>query len=65
MARPGYLSRRDRVYATLGPPITERSLTEAPPTRADLTFYGTRHLMADWRDNGTVAQRTRIEFLDM
>lgn len=32
-------------------------------TRADLTLYGTRHLMADWLDNGTVAQRTRDRIL--
>jgi hypothetical protein len=27
--------------------------------RADLTLYATRHLMADWLDNSTVAKRTR------
>lgn len=32
-------------------------------TRADLTLYGTRHLMADWLDSGTVAQRTRDRIL--
>jgi hypothetical protein len=27
--------------------------------RADLTLYATRHLMADWFDNSTIAKRTR------
>jgi integrase len=31
--------------------------------RADLTLYATRHLMADWLDNSTVAKRTRDRIL--
>ncbi len=31
--------------------------------RADLTLYSTRHLMADWLDNGAIAQRTRDRIL--
>ncbi|RQH06898.1 hypothetical protein EHH60_30150 [Bradyrhizobium sp. RP6] len=32
-------------------------------TRADLTLYSTRHLMADWLDNEAIAQRTRDRIL--
>jgi hypothetical protein len=32
-------------------------------TRADLTLYSTRHLMADWLDNDAIAQRTRDRIL--
>lgn len=32
-------------------------------TRADLTLYGTRHLMADWLDSEAIAQRTRDRIL--
>lgn len=32
-------------------------------TRADLTLYGTRHLMADWLDTEAVAQRLRDRIL--
>ena len=32
-------------------------------TRADLTLYGTRHLMADWLDSEGIAQRTRDRIL--
>jgi integrase len=31
--------------------------------RADLTLYATRHLMADWLDNSTIAKRTRDRIL--
>lgn len=31
--------------------------------RADLTLYSTRHLMADWLDNSSIAQRTRDRIL--
>lgn len=31
--------------------------------RADLTLYSTRHLMADWLDNASIAQRTRDRIL--
>lgn len=31
--------------------------------RADLTLYSTRHLMADWLDNDSIAQRTRDRIL--
>jgi hypothetical protein len=31
--------------------------------RVDLTLYATRHLMADWLDNSTVAKRTRDRIL--
>jgi hypothetical protein len=32
-------------------------------SRADLTLYSTRHLMADWLDNEAIAQRTRDRIL--
>ncbi|MET4115484.1 integrase [Bradyrhizobium sp. JR1.5] len=32
-------------------------------SRADLTLYSTRHLMADWLDGGGIAQRTRDRIL--
>ncbi len=32
-------------------------------TRADITLYSTRHLMADWLDNEAIAQRTRDRIL--
>jgi integrase len=32
-------------------------------SRADLTLYSTRHLMADWLDNDAIAQRTRDRIL--
>jgi integrase len=32
-------------------------------TRADLTLYSARHLMADWLDSGGIAQRTRDRIL--
>jgi hypothetical protein len=32
-------------------------------TRADLTLYSTRHVMADWLDNEAIAQRTRDRIL--
>jgi integrase len=32
-------------------------------TRADLTLYGTRHLMADWLDTDAIAQRVRNRIL--
>ena len=32
-------------------------------TRADLTLYGTRHLMADWLDSEGIDQRTRDRIL--
>src|SRR3954447_19316545 len=31
--------------------------------RGDLTLYATRHLMADWLDNSTIAKRTRDRIL--
>jgi integrase len=31
--------------------------------RADLTLYATRHLMADWLDNSSIAKRTRDRIL--
>jgi integrase len=32
-------------------------------TRADLTLYGLRHLLAEWLDNADIAQRTRNRIL--
>jgi len=32
-------------------------------SRADLTLYSTRHLMADWLDSSGVAQQTRDRIL--
>jgi integrase len=46
-------------------PITKawQYLKKLLKTRADLTLYSTRHLMADWLDAAGIAQRTRDRIL--